>query len=204
MPIVLKDTGSNSIPVPDGTHLALCFRIVDLGVQPDSGYGEKHQICLSWELPNELVKTDQGMKPMGVSKIFNLSFAPKSRLREELVRWRGREFTADEIKGFELSKVLGKPCQLAVVHKTNSSGQTKSKVDSIFAVPKGLPIPAMVNPPVEYSLEQGKDATYNALPGWIRKMVDNGLAHLAQQQAEPPADEPPQTEAPEEGDPVPF
>lgn len=203
MAIILKETGSNYTPPPEGTHLAICFRIVDLGVQPDSGFGERHKLCLSWELPNETVKTDQGEKPMGVSKTYTFSLNSRATLRTDLTRWRGRDFTPEELKGFSLSKILGKPCQLSVIHETKD-GKVRGRIDGVFAAPKGMPVPAPVNPLVEYSLEQGKDKVYAALPEWIRKMVDAGLAKLAEQQAEPPVEEPPQAEAPEAGEDIPF
>lgn len=203
MGIILKESGGNYTPPPEGTHLAICFRIVDLGVQPDSGFGEKHKLCVSWELPNERIKTDKGEMPMGVSKTYTFSLNSKATLRQDLVRWRGREFTAEEVKGFELRKVLGKPCQLSIIH----TDQGKGRIDGVFAAPKGMPIPAPVNPLVEYSLEQGKDKVYESLPPWIKGMVDAGLQKLAATQAEGTtanAEDDHLPEPPEEGESVPF
>lgn len=202
MPIIAKESGSNYTPPSEATHLAICFRVVDLGIQPDSGFGEKHKVCISWELPNETIQTDQGPKPMGVSKTYTFSLNSKANLRQDLVRWRGREFTPEELKGFDLAKVLGKPCQIAIIHEVKE-GKTKARIDGVFAVPKGMQVPAPVNPLVEYSLDKGKDQTYLSLPPWIRTMVDAGLAKLAEKQAEPPVEDH-QAEAPEEGQEIPF
>lgn len=185
MPIVLRETGSNYVPPPEGTHLAICFRIVDLGTQPDSGFGEKHKLCISWELPNETVQTAEGLKPAGVSKTYTFSLNAKATLRQDLERWRSRAFTAEDLKGFQLSKILGKPCQISIVHEERD-GKLRGYIDGVFAAPKGMPVPAPVNPLVEYSLEQGKDKVYLALPDWIKKMVDAGLAKLAEQQPPEP------------------
>lgn len=193
MPITLKETGGSYTPPPEGTHLAICFRLCDVGTQPDSGFGERHKLVISWELPNELLKMPDGQtKPMSVSKTYTFSLNNKANLRQDLVRWRGREFNKEELKGFSLGKVLGKPCQLSIVHTEAGKG----KVDSVFAAPKGMQAPKPVNPLVEYSIEQGKDKTYEALPEWLRKMVDEGLLRVAQQGEDehvPEApDEPPQ------------
>lgn len=207
MPIVLKDSGGNYTPPPEGTHLAICFRIVDLGIQPDSGFGEKHKLCVSWELPNEMMKTQDGKTlPMGVSKTYTFSLNPKATLCQDLVRWRGRDFTAEERKGFELRKILGKPCQLSIIHSTGNDGKVRGRIDGVFAAPKGMPVPKPVNPLVEYSLEQGKDKIYASLPDWIKGMVDLGLQRKAADA--PDVDVPPEPEAeptPEElADSVPF
>lgn len=191
MPIMLKDSGGTYAPPPEGTHLAVCFRICDVGVQPDSGFGEKHKLVISWELPNEIIQTPDGPKPMGVSKTYSFSLNDKSSLRRDLVRWRGRDFTKEELKGFALHNVLGKGCQISIVH----TEQGKGKIEGVFAAPKGMPIPKAFNPLVEYDLYEGKNKTYEALPNWIKAMVDEGIKRLAtgntdEHLLEPPEDSP--------------
>lgn len=206
MPIMLRERASTHVPAPEGTHLAICFRVAAVGIQPDSGFGEKSKVVISWELPTCPIKTEAGDKPMSMTKFYTESFHPKSALRQDLVRWRGREFKPEELKGFDLAGILGKPCQLAIVHETNDSGQVKARIDGVFAIPKGLAVPKAVNPLVEYSLDQGKNDTYKNLPQWLQEMVDAGLKRAAElASAEPSREEEHLPEPPEgEDDSVPF
>jgi len=199
MPIVLKEEVGQQ--VPEGTHLAVCYRIAAVGTQPDSGFGAKRKIIIFWELPHERIMVDSVEKPMGISKIYSLGSSggmnKKSALRQDLAAWRGRDFTAEELQGFELKAILGKGCQVIVQH--NEEG--RAKVDRVAGVPKGTTLPPPVNPVVEYSIDQGKDAVYAKLPEWVRNMCD---ACLEWTQPEPEAKPAPTETAEPQPDDVPF
>ncbi|MCL1855872.1 MAG: hypothetical protein FWF86_09075, partial [Clostridia bacterium] len=61
-------------------------------------------------------------------------------LRKMLQSWRGAAFTAEELQGFDLKKLLGAGCQLQLIHKTNERG-VFAVVENIMALPKGTPKP---------------------------------------------------------------
>lgn len=181
---------------PPGTHIALCFRIVDVGTQPDTGYGEKRKVVINWELPHERVTYDGKDMPMALSRIYALTLGKRSNLRKDLVAWRGRDFTAAELEGFELKNILGKPCQVTVTH--NKDG--RAGVDSVVGVPKGMTPPPLANPLVEYSVDDGKTTTYDKLPDWLKKMCDACL----EWNGGPKAEAPDPTEVPPDETEVPF
>jgi len=142
-----------------------------LGTQPDSGFGAKRKLVLFWELPYERGTFDGKEFPLGISKFYALSLNKKANLRKDLASWRGRDFTADELKGFELKNVLGKACQLSIEH--NEDG--RARVSAVIGVPKGMQVPPPWNPLVEYSIEDGKNEVYAKLPEWVRDMCDHCL-----------------------------
>lgn len=157
--------------VTAGTHIAICHRIADIGTQPDDQFGDRRKLVINWELPNERINVNGEDKPMTISKIYTASLNKKSNLRQHLKGWRGRDFTAEELKGFELRNILGKGCQVNVVH--NNEG--RANVESVVALPKGMQVNPPVNPLVEYSIDDAKNKVYEALPEWIRKMCDHCL-----------------------------
>jgi hypothetical protein len=178
MPIILKETpGGSSVPV--GTHLAVCYRIVDMGVQPDTGFGQKHKLSISWEVPSETIVVDGKTLPMSISKTYTLSMNKKSILRQDLHAWRGRDFTDEELSGFKLAAILGKGCLITV--ENNEAG--KARVSKVTSVMKGMAVPPPVNPMVEYSVADGKNQVYKDLPEWLRKACDQAIVSVA----EPPA-----------------
>lgn len=196
MAIILKD--KPSVQIPAGTFIAICHRIADIGTQPDTGYGEKRKIVINWELPHEKIVVDGVEKPMSISKIYTCSLNKKASLRQHLKAWRGRDFTAEELKHFELKNILGKGCQVNVIH--NDEG--RANVDSVVALPKGQQTNSAFNPLVEYSIDEGKNKTYEALPEWLRKMCDaclewNGGVQEPEEEALP-------SELPPEDDSIPF
>ena len=62
----------------------------------------------------------------------------KSTLRNVLKTWRGREFTGDELKGFDLKDVLGTPCLLQITHYSTAEGMKRAMVSSVSKLPKAM------------------------------------------------------------------
>ena len=168
MPIFVKETGGDSTPVPQGTHLAICYRIVDAGSEYSEMYKKHSQkLIISWELPNEKMVVDGVEKPMGISGTYTASLSDKAGLRKVLESWRGRQFTAEELKMFDISKVLGSVCMLSVVHTEKGS----AKVTAVMAAPKGTPKMVPYNPIVEYSQTDGLNDAFQTLPEWLQKRI---------------------------------
>ncbi len=128
-------------PVPPGIHLARCYGIIDLGTQKTTHLGgTKHlnQVMLQFELhgvgeAGGRLFTANG-KPMSISKSFTLSLAEKATLRKDIQTWRGREFTPDELRGFQLKSVLGEWALISVVNAIDQNGQDFASIVAIMPV----------------------------------------------------------------------
>lgn len=179
--MILSDNGNTSFEQPPtGSHAARCIAIIDLGTQRSTYEGEaqiKRQVIVRWELPTELMTTgDFQGKPFTVSKFYTASLHEKSGLRKDLASWRGRDFTVEELKGFDLKSVLGKACMLAV----GLSEKGKAKVTSVMGLPKGMVVPNQVNPSVHFSLDANefKEETFDALPKGFKEMIVASPEHI--------------------------
>lgn len=139
--VAAKSEGSTFTPVPPGMHLARCYRIVDLGTQKSEYQGQakiRPMVMLQWEVHSEddegkPLVTDKG-EPMSISKNYTLSLGEMAALRNDLKTWRGRDFTAEELRGFHLKNVLGAWCMLSVT-RTDKGDRTYSNVTSVNPVP---------------------------------------------------------------------
>jgi hypothetical protein len=183
--LVLKNQGSTDFtPVPAGTHLAICVLVVDMGVQPGNGiYKPRHQLFLSWELPNELLswKDKNGRQqsgPMRIGRTYTMSLAPKANLRADLESWRGKLFTDEELKSFDVSAILGAPCLLGVVHK-ESTGKTRAAVSCVMRVATGTQVPAPKSPLIAYDVDQDDPESFAALPPWLQEKIKNRMEPAA-------------------------
>jgi len=87
------------------------------------------------DLGNPIV-TGKG-EPMTISKNYTLSLAEMATLRKDLQTWRGREFTADELKGFELTNILDKWAMISVV-LTENNGKTYTNIGAVMPVPAAI------------------------------------------------------------------
>lgn len=168
--LTAKNEGAERIVIPAGTHVARCYGIIDLGTQYSEKFGNSsRKVQVQWELPNELM--DDG-RPLAISRRYTLSVNEKANLRKDLESWLGRGITAQEEKeGFALGVLLGKPCLLSIIH-AESNGKTYANIAGVMSVPKGTKVPEQSNPVVSYDVENGKDATFEKLPEWIRTMIE--------------------------------
>lgn len=158
MAIMATDTGGGGdfTPISPGTHFAVCDQVVDLGKQKTSFQGDervKHQVYIRWQIPAERVEWEQdGAKhegPAVIGKTYTLSLNEKAGLRKDLQAWRGKPFTADELRGFDIAKLLRVPATITVTH-TDKDGRTYANVASVGGIPKGMTPPALEGDPVLY------------------------------------------------------
>ena len=142
MGLVAKEGEGSFTPVPPGMHLARCYRVVDLGTQKSEYLGTiKHlpKVMIQFEVHGEdengkAIVTAKN-EPMTISKNFTLSLAEKATLRKDLQTWRGREFTAEELRGFELKNILGAWAMISVIKSTGNNGKEYTNIAAIMQVP---------------------------------------------------------------------
>lgn len=156
--------GSEFTPAPEGVWPAVCVDVVDLGVV-DSQFGKKHKVKLVWEID----QTMEDGKRFTVQKRYNVSLHEKSTLAKDLKAWRGRAFTPDELKGFDLDKILGAPCQLVVQHSENE-GATYANVTGILKAaavrlsPSGSYVRMKDRPDYQAPKSNGQNGGGNGVP----------------------------------------
>ena len=141
-------------PIPAGTQLAICFRIIELGSQKKQYAGDSwvaSEIMISWEVPEH--KMDDG-RPMMISKTYTLSSSKKSNLRKDLESWRAKAFTSEELASFDLTKLLGKPCLLAIQH-VEKEGNVYANIANVSPPVKGMAIPLAHNAPNHLGFANG-------------------------------------------------
>jgi hypothetical protein len=185
MKIVASSSGgSNYEPVPAGTYIARCFSMVHIGTVMESYQGEsklQNKVRLSWELPLELkvFKEENGEQPYTLGKEFTLSLNEKATLRKFLESWRGKAFTEDEAKSFDITVLLGKPCMLNVIHKVSQkNGKSYAEIASVAPMMKGMNCPDMITPPFLFGYDPFDEALFNQLPEYLRDKVKTSLEYL--------------------------
>lgn len=155
---------------PAGTHLATCYRVVDLGTQLVEFKGEtkrQHKIMLSWELPEEKMADD---RPFSIHKKYTLSSSNKATLRKDLESWRGVPFSDEDFGKFDIGKLLGVCCLIGIVHTTKGD-QTYANISSIMKLPKNSASPSLVNEPVYFSLSNFNSEIYASLSENLRATI---------------------------------
>lgn len=193
-------------PIPAGVHIAKLYGIFDVGTHFDERYEKsKHEVVFIWELPDTRIKIKDengGAErdlPKAISKTYNLSLNEKAILRKDLVNWRGRDFTVDELKKFSLSAVLGKSCQIQIIHVVKGD-KTYANIGTIMQLPKGVKHEPTENPTIMWGIGDSTDG----VPKWVVEKAMQSDEWKAKDN--PPSIDPPVggSAAEEEDDVCPF
>lgn len=165
--------GSPREPIPAKIHVAVCNSVIDLGVQTKTFNNETKQVrevLIGWELPYETIEVEEEKVPRVISRTYSMSLHEKSKLRKDLESWMGRKLTAEEAAGFNLATLLGKPCQLQVIH-VDSNGRTYANINNIVNLPDNMPVPSATQV-TSFDLD-APDAreVIVMLPEWIQNKI---------------------------------
>lgn len=183
MAIIATSNGSsNYTPVPAGNYVARCISMIHIGTIEETFEGKaglKNKVQLKFELPTETkeFKEGEGEKPYTVSKDFTLSMHEKAALRKALESWRGKAFKEEEAKGFDITKLLGKPCMLNIIHKEKKTGGAYAQISSISSMPKGLDCPPQVNPNFEFSVDEFDQVKFDSLHETIQNKIKSSAEY---------------------------
>lgn len=179
MAIIATSNASSSYePIPTGNYVARCYSMVHLGTIEENILGtvkKLNKVRITWELPTELkvFKEENGEQPMVISKEFTLSLHEKATLRSFLKNWRGKDFTDQEARAFDIEKLIGAPCMLNITHKTKKDGSgVYAEIGSVSTLPKGLSCPEQITESFIFTYENFDELKFNTLPDFMKnKMV---------------------------------
>lgn len=164
-------------PISAGMHVAICYAVIDLGVQfSEVWQKEQHKIMLIWETDEEMTTAEGEKKPKAISKEFVLSLHEKSDLYKTLISWRGKAFTPEELAGFDVGNVLGAPCLLNIV-TVEKNDKVYSNIGSITPLMRGQTAPALVNKKVYFELTAETLEQINDLPQWIADKIRKSVTY---------------------------
>lgn len=141
MALIAKGGSSEPYPlVPAGTYNAVCVDVVDEGEKESNFDGKKkmqRKCSVWWQLDED--RPDK-VERYSVRKWYTLSLNEKSSLTKDLVAWRGKPFTKEELEGFDLEKLIGVAAMITIVHKPSQDGtKTFANVAGVASPPKGMP-----------------------------------------------------------------
>ena len=191
--IVKAGEQTQRVLIPEGNYVARAYRMIHVGTTYSEKYEKTfNQVELTWEFPTEqhTFNDDKGPEPFATSKLYTLSLHEKSTLRAHLTAWRGKSFTPDELKGFDITNVLGAYCMIQIVHNTpEGSDRTYANIASISSMPKGLEKPKAINQDVIFDFENNFDMQFvQNLPDFLREKIQSSNEYkdkLNQLEAQP-------------------
>lgn len=162
--------------IPAGNYIARCYQLIEIGTVTDNVMGRTttaKKVRIGWELPTELKAFDGVEKPLAIAVEYTLSTGKKATLRAILASWRGKDFTEEEAKGFDITKLIGAPCMLNIIHKAGVTDPSKmyEKIAGITPMPKGVKCPPAVNKTIILSYDAWDKDLFLSLPEFIQNRM---------------------------------
>lgn len=164
--------------VPAGTHRAVCYGVWDIGLQKTVFQGQEktqHKCVVGFEIDEQIPSGEYTGKRMTIFKRYTLSLSEKATLRKDLESWRGRAFTPEELRGFDIEKLVGVSCMLSVVHNVTrdaSGDRTYANIVSVSKLMKGV--------------ESMKPENPSTTPEWIKKLQEKAVNPVVHEEEPPP------------------
>lgn len=158
-------------PIPEGTYLAVCNMLVDLGDQYNEQFGKtQRKVLIGWELPEETYEVNGVTKTRQLSQKYTQSLSERGNLRKDLASWRGRDFTPEELDAFDLRNIVGASCLLNVIHR-EYNGNKYANIAGVVALPKGMPKAMLSAPATVIDLDSASLDDIDGLPNWIADII---------------------------------
>lgn len=179
---------------PAGNHVAICNAVIDLGVQKGRGIypDPKHEIYIRFELPTERVKyVKDGHEvegPMSVGRRFTASMSQKANLRKFIESWFGKAFGTDEAASdFDVALLLSRKCLLNITH-SDKGDKKYANIANATPIPKGMPAEfSQHNQSISFDLTSSDQQTFNLLPEWLQKTINERLDDRLEDKSQKPA-----------------
>lgn len=190
MAIIATSTGNSQSfePIEAGSYAARCYSMVHMGTIEENILGavkKLNKVRITWELPTELkvFKEENGEQPQVISKEFTLSLHEKATLRGFLKNWRGQDFTEEEAKEFDVTKLIGAPCLLNITHKAKKDGSgVYAEIGGVSRLPKGMECPPQINDSFVFTYDDYTPELFASLPEFMRNKMVNSDEYKAIQE----------------------
>lgn len=176
MSLIAKSTGERIPVMEEGTYQAICTGIIDIGLQRSERFDKtSSKIIIMWSFPTEKITVGGEEKVRVISKEYTNNLGEKSNLTKDLQAWRGKNFTEDELKGFNLLNVLSASCLMQMIHK-EKNGNKYAEIASIMALPKGIEKVGVGNIEQQIVFDLDEKDTWGSffnIPEWIQNKIKN-------------------------------
>lgn len=172
MSMIASDNGGQTIEkLENGVYTAVSSAMIDLGLQRNEQFGKtQRKFMMIWTIIGEDVEINGEKQPRTISKEYSFSLNEKSTLRKDLQAWRGVPFKEDELKGFDLTTILNKACQLQIILEEKNN-KKYNNIAGIMSLPKGMKVEGLDN---TYYFDMTNAETwenYCRIPNWIQEKI---------------------------------
>jgi hypothetical protein len=180
MSLTVKATRTPFLPAPEGSHIARCYMVVDLGVQVNQKYNTaEEKVLIGWELDKYI-----GDRPFVHLQPYTARLDRGTKLLELLEGWYNKRFTKEECDDFRLSALIGQAGYLTLKQTADYHDPMKrwAQVAHIAPLPKNFVYEEAYHHPVHFDLDTYTRENFLALPEKIRSKINKSALKKAAEQ----------------------
>ena len=176
MPIIASEGESKNFTLaPAGNHVARCVQVIDKGTQEETfpGKAARHvrKVLIGWELPNAINNELDEPAPFLKWQEYTLNLWERAKLCQHLEAWRGRPFTEDEKKSFDLVNILDKGCMLNIIHRTSQAGRQYAQVTAVTPLPQGVELPPRHGELIYFAIDEWDSAVFDSFTDFLKDQI---------------------------------
>lgn len=178
--ITARGTESKYAPHDEGQYVGQCVDTIALGDKVQDFPGTESYLAPTCALVFRTgEKNDETGDYIDIAREFTVSMGEKANLRKFLEQWRGKPYTADQIKaGVALDKLTGNHGLLTVAQRTSGKGRVYANITACVGIPKQMAA----------SVAQYDDYTRAEYWATKRKEYAEAAARFKSDNASPPTD----------------
>jgi hypothetical protein len=167
----------NWVLAPIGLHVARFYKLIDLGTQPPNKWVDKSRsrfLCYFELAAKAVFDPSKGEQPYIVKAEYTRSLDRRANASKLIAALNGRSLRGSEAGSYNLADDLGKALLLNIVHEFGQeSGVEYDVIVSYSPVSPGTVVPPQYNPTVLYSVTDGENEVFSALPDWVKNKIRN-------------------------------
>ena len=165
MSLTVSGVSNSFEPLPTGTYDAVCFAIAAIGPVRNQRYGKvENKVYLGFQVEHDGDIWTRQTQSIGA----------KATLGKMLRSWRGKDFTPEELREFQLVNILGVPALLIVEQRTSNSGKVYSNVKDILPPKKKI----QAEETWAFDSDDPAKTNYDKLPKFIQNEIEAAAADL--------------------------
>lgn len=163
-----------------GNQPAVIVAIIDLGTHEREFKGVSKntpEIQIVWELTDQPKNEKENML---IGRSYSSYLSEKANLAKLIAGLSGKQFKDNE--EFDLTKLLGFPCLVNIVHGTSQAGNVYARVEGASRLPKGMEKPVAKRKPVAWEID-GSDKLPEHLD-WLPFIIGEPVLEVIRRSAE--------------------
>ena len=162
-----------TVNLAPGTYQGRVVGIAELGLQETTYKGEhkkQKQLAILFN-----VYGNSDAEPVVLGKTYTMSMRENANLRKTITAIRGKDFTNEELKDWDLRRLLDAPC-LVTVGRYEKNGLKNATINQVSMPIKGNQTPEATEEKICFDMDDTSTwKSFALMPKWLQIKINNSI-----------------------------